>query len=300
MKLNLRSIDLNLLTLFDALMTEGKLSLAAEKLSMTQPAASNALQRLRITVGDELFIRTRNGMIPTTRANDLHLPIQQALQLIEAGLCPKEEFDVNSSTQTFNIAATDYGETVLLNRLMTETKNNRNISFILSRNPEENHQVLLAQGLLDLIIDYQIEETANLQHELLTHEEVVIIADKNHPRINEICSREQYFSEYHVVLPQREKENRPLESLVDRSLKNRKVAAQVTQFSAMPPLIRDSELIAAMPKRQADIFKEAFSLAILPLPFNLPPVPLFQMWHTSRSNDTALIWLRKALIDSLD
>ena len=299
MKLNLRSIDLNLLTVFDALMAAGKLSIAAEKLGMTQPAASNALQRLRLTVGDDLFIRTRNGMIPTARAKELHPPIQQALRLVEEGLCPKEDFDPSSSIQVFNIAATDYGETVLLNRLMKKTKNHRNISFILYRNPEENHHILLAQGALDLIIDYQTEEISNLQHELLTYEEVVIIADKNHPRINTTCSKEQYFAEYHVVLPQREKDIRPLESLIGKTLKNRKVAAQVTQFSAMPPLIQGSDLIAAMPKRQADIFQEAFNLAILPLPFNLPPVPLYQMWHTSRSNDTALIWLRKALMESL-
>lgn len=305
MKLNLRAIDLNLLTVFDALMIEGKLSLAAKKLNMTQPAASNALQRLRLTVNDELFIRTRNGMIPTLRAKALHIPIQQALHLIEDGLCVEEQFDANSSQHVFTIAATDYGETVLLNRLMAKTSNNRDISYVVSSNPKDNHKRLLAQGELDLIIDYQVTNEDGLCHECVTQEALVIIVNKNHPRITQSCSITQYLSEYHVVLPQREKEVRPLETLINNSsinitLNQRKIAAQVTHFNAMPPLICDSDLIAVMPKRQADIFADAFNLNLLPLPFPLPPVPLFQTWHSARNNDPTILWLRQALINSLN
>ncbi|OUS27081.1 hypothetical protein A9Q99_17945 [Gammaproteobacteria bacterium 45_16_T64] len=299
MKLNLRAIDLNLLTVFDALMAEGKLSLAAEKLNMTQPAASNALQRLRVTLNDELFIRTRNGMIPTHRAKELHLPIAEALTLIASSLGEEPSFDVATSHRTFTIAATDYGETVLLNRLMAQTQHNRGISFILSGNPGEHHNNRLAQGELDLIIDYTIEGDRNLEYEQLTSEEVVLIANQHHPRIQGQCSKEQYFHEYHVVLPQRGKNARPLETLIDDTLKKRNIAAQVTQFSAMPPLVGDSDLIAVMPRRQAEIFKDAFGLALLPLPFDLPAIPLFQSWHHTRNNDPALLWLRQALIHSL-
>ena len=304
MKLNLRSIDLNLLIVFDALMIEGKLCLAAERLNMTQPAASNALQRLRVTVNDVLFIRTRNGMIPTLKAKELHKPIQQALRLIEDGFSAGDTFDPNSSERSFTIAATDYGETVLLNRLMTTTQNNRDISYIMSRNPENNHANLLAQGELDLIIDYQVIQDNNLCHECVTHEEVVIVVDKSHPRIKTQCSIAQYFAEYHVVLPQRQAEIRPLETLVsdniiNDTLKQRNIAAQVTHFSAMPPLICGTDLVGAMPKRQAEVFKEAFNLHLTPLPFTLPPVPLYQTWHTSRSNDPALTWLRTTLTNLL-
>lgn len=304
MRLNLRSIDLNLLIVFDALMIEGKLCLAAEKLNMTQPAASNALQRLRVTVDDVLFVRTRNGMIPTLKAKELHKPIQQALRLIEGGFSANDAFSPHTSKQTFTIAATDYGETVLLSRLMATTQNNRDISYIMSRNPEANHANLLAQGELDLIIDYQAIQDSNLCHECVTHEEVVIVVDKSHPRIKTHCSITQYLAEYHVVLPQRQPEIRPLETLVhdniiNGTLKQRNIAAQVTHFSAIPPLICGTDLVAAMPKRQAEIYKGAFNLHLIPLPFALPPVPLYQSWHTTRSNDPALTWLRGALTNLL-
>ncbi|MGI9293813.1 MAG: LysR family transcriptional regulator [Pseudomonadales bacterium] len=93
MKLNLRSIDLNLLTVFDAIMVERNLSRAAQKLGMTQSAASAALSRLRLTFDDELFIRTRQGMLPTPRAEELIRPIRDGLASIEEALSPSQYFD---------------------------------------------------------------------------------------------------------------------------------------------------------------------------------------------------------------
>jgi len=103
MSLNLRTIDLNLLPVFDALMVERNLTKAAERLHMSQPAASNALKRLRVAFNDELFVRTAKGLSPTREALRLHEPVQQALGLLQVGLTAPD-FDIRGVEHHFQIA----------------------------------------------------------------------------------------------------------------------------------------------------------------------------------------------------
>ena len=116
--MKLRSIDLNLLAVFDAIAAEGNLSRAARKLGMSQPAMSNALARLREVVDDPLFVRTGRGMEPTPRARLIAEPIRQALDLIQNSLRLDNAFDYASSRRTFTVAVEDYGEAVIMPRFM--------------------------------------------------------------------------------------------------------------------------------------------------------------------------------------
>src|SRR5680860_468910 len=100
------SLDLNLLRVFDVVMTEQNLTRAANRLSVTQPAVSNALKRLRETVGDDLLIRTAYGVKPTPRAEALWPAVRRALSDLEAALIP-EAFDVKTAQQTFHMAMAD-------------------------------------------------------------------------------------------------------------------------------------------------------------------------------------------------
>jgi DNA-binding transcriptional LysR family regulator len=116
--MNLRSVDLNLLTVFDAVFTEGNMSRAAEKIGMSQPALSLAISRFRRLAGDELFERTGRGVKPTPRARELAGPVRRALDVISGALGQGSQFDVSTSSRTFNLVMGDAGELILLPRLM--------------------------------------------------------------------------------------------------------------------------------------------------------------------------------------
>ena len=116
--MKLRSIDLNLLAVFDAIAAEGNLSRAARRLGMSQPAMSNALARLRETLDDPLFVRTGRGMEPTPRARLMTEPIRQALDLMQNSLRTDSAFDFASSKRSFTVAVEDYGEAVVMPRFM--------------------------------------------------------------------------------------------------------------------------------------------------------------------------------------
>ncbi|WP_265923401.1 LysR family transcriptional regulator [Cupriavidus nantongensis] len=118
MNQNLQQIDLNLLFVFDMLMQERNLSRAAERLHKSQPAVSNALSRLREQLGQPLFRRTAKGLEPTAGAMTLHVPVRQALRLLQAGLAVQESFQPDTE-RTFRLSMNDYGQLRLLPSLMT-------------------------------------------------------------------------------------------------------------------------------------------------------------------------------------
>ena len=112
--MNLRSIDLNLLLVFDTVYSERSISKAAEKLNLSQPTISNAVARLRDRLDDPLFTRSPSGMVPTARAKMLAEPIRQALDLLERGIRGRDQFDFAKSDRQFVIGVEDYGEAVIL------------------------------------------------------------------------------------------------------------------------------------------------------------------------------------------
>jgi DNA-binding transcriptional LysR family regulator len=116
--MKLADIDLNLLVVFQQLLREGRVSRAAAALGLSQPAVSNALRRLRDLLGDELFLRTPQGMVPTAYAQTLALPVSQALEDLHRALNARTSFNPARSDRRFTLALTDVGEIYFLPVLM--------------------------------------------------------------------------------------------------------------------------------------------------------------------------------------
>src|SRR6201996_2735119 len=110
---NFRTLDLNLLRVFDAVMAEGSLTRAAEQLAMTQPAASHALKRLRSAVGEDLFVRTAFGMRPTARAEALWPQVRGALAQLQGSLAPRS-YEPRTDLASFRLAMADSTATMLM------------------------------------------------------------------------------------------------------------------------------------------------------------------------------------------
>jgi len=149
-------IDLNLLLVFSHLFREKRVGRAAENLGMSQPGVSNALNRLRSLLNDELFVRTPHGMEPTSYAMQLAGPISEALALIRSALDVGAPFDPATSTRRFTIAMTDIGEIDFLPSMMdaigrvapSVTINTVRNNALQLREEMESGQVDLAVGLL--------------------------------------------------------------------------------------------------------------------------------------------------------
>ncbi len=116
--MKLRSVDLNLLVIFDALMSERSVTRAAEKVGISQSAMSHALRRLRATFKDDLIRRPRSGMVPTRRALELIEPIRAALRGIEHAVGEPQHFDPATSERTFRLRLSAYLTSCLMSRLI--------------------------------------------------------------------------------------------------------------------------------------------------------------------------------------
>jgi len=298
MKKNLRGIDLNLLTVFDAIVAEGKLSKAGERLGMTQPAVSGALARLRITFDDELFIRTGQGMEPTPKAHTLIEPIRDALSIIQATLEHSKTFDPYTSQRVFKLSMSDVVELSLMPLLLKKvSEQSPSISFESFPELSKSSFELLKQGQLDIYFDYIEPKDKQLEYYKVAEDFAVVIARENHPRIDKKISMKQYLAERHIILNHRHNRKTVLEQLLEGKKLPRKVLAEVRQYTAVPEMVTQTDAIAVLPKRLAYYYANLLPIKIMPFPLLLNKLPAFMIWHKALNQDQGHLWLRKLILE---
>ncbi len=296
--MNLRSFDLNLLPVFEAILSEGNLTRAAAKLGMSQPAMSNALARLRTTLEDPLFVRTPRGMVPTGRARLMREPLHHALDLVQSMLQENASFSYRSSTRTFSIAVEDYGEAVIMPRFMDWLMDIA--PGVRARIRPERSAVLreeLQNGTVDLAIDYFRLRDEDFNNVKLIDDELVSMVRQDHPVVGDSLSLEQYVALPHLMLTQRDSAG----SVVDRALTRmglaRDVALEVPHFLSMPLIVKNTDFICTLPRRMAMLYAEYFRIKILRAPIEFPKVPIFLVWSKAMDHDPGHQWLRDSLAD---
>lgn len=295
--MNLRSMDLNLLLVFDAVYAERSISKAALRLNLSQPAVSNALARLRDTVGDPLFAREGNGMAPTTRAKTLRDPIRQALELIERGFRNDESFDFAHSKRQFVIAVEDYGETVIIPRIIDWlTEAAPGIHIHIRPEPSSALTNELREGTVDLALDYFALQDRGFRSKSVLTDSLVSLTRIGHPLIGEQLSLETFLALSHVVIAPRHRMFPMIDlALAKRGLK-RRIALTVPHFLSMPALVQNSNLICTLPRRMAYLYTDHFRLKSYNVPVRTPDFPAYLIWHETLDDDPGHLWLRNHLI----
>jgi DNA-binding transcriptional LysR family regulator len=293
--MNLKTIDLNLLTIFDTILSERSLTRASAKLNMSQPAISNALARLRLALDDQVFVRTAQGMMPTPRAKQLAAPVRQALDLIQNSLREQGAFEFGKVKRKFVIAIGDYGEAVIMPRFVDWLAQVAPGIQVQVR-PElgRNIQQELREGVVDLAMDYFRIRGAEFRNAHVMDEHLVSMVRQDHPDVGDSLSLEDYIALPHVVLTQ----DKPI---VDSVLLShglaRNIALQVPHFLSMPLIVQKTNFICTLPKRMALVYADFFRTKILKTPLEFPQIPIYFMWHQAAETDPGHTWLRHALLE---
>ena len=257
MKLNLRSLDLNLLPVFDALMREQHLSRAADALAMSQPAVSNALKRLRTSFKDDLFVRTSRGLKPTSRARELHSAIQPALQMIQQGVVAPE-FEPASSDLTLNLSMNAATEYLIAPYMMAWLRQEApNMKVKLHPDHLDDIPAQLKDGLLDYAIEYVPYADSQFREQILARENLNVICAKHHKQLQGAISLEQFETTPQVTLVPRSSQahkqshlrGTPIEQLMGGNLPQRNITMHVSSFVAIPDIVASTDLIAVVPSR---------------------------------------------------
>ena len=296
--MNLRSLDLNLLLVFDAIYGERSISRAAAKLHLSQPTVSNALARLRERLQDPLFERSAQGMLPTPRARKLAEPIRQALNTLEHGLRDDEEFDFARSEREFVIAVEDYGESVILPgfiRWLADVA--PNLRMRIRAESSAQLAVELREGTVDLALDYFTLPDANYRHACVLTETLLSLSRRDHPLLGERMNLEQYLALRHVMLAAPANARPMIDLALAKRGLQRRIAMRVPHFISMPLMVQATDMIGTLPRRMAMLYADNFRLRAHAVPLRTPQFPVYLIWHEALEPDPGHQWFRTHLTD---
>ena len=304
---NFRTLDLNLLRVFDEVMAERSLTRAARNLSLTQPAVSNALRRLRETLGDELVHRSGQGMAPTPRAVAIWPAVREALRQLQESLIPNE-FVPAQATLTFVLAMADATAASLIPGLNDTLEQEApgialRVIPLTTRDPRElldNESCDLAVGYFpsvvpDLTAKAQNGETMPFFFQRLYEGEYVCVMRKDHPLASGPFTLNRYCSARHMLVSFSGRSY----GFIDESLatlgRERRVVLTVNQFFTAGRVVANSNLLTVLPRHFLQVTGIADQLAQRPLPFKVSPVHVDALWHRRSQQQSAHLWLLDAV-----
>ena len=292
--MRLNRVDLNLFVIFEAIYTERNLTRAAAALSLTQPAVSNALNRLRSMLDDELFVRQPRGMLPTPMADTIIGQVREALSKLNFCLDERLEFDPLQSEKVFRLSMNDLAEFMMLPPLMKVLQARApNMQVHCYYRGRENLVRELASGQLDLAVDVPLISDPTLCQLPLKAESYVCMVRMDHPAIGERLSLAEYLSLDHLQVSSRRSGGGQVEEALNKLGKRRRVAMRVQHSMMAPQIISQSNLAWTAPRSLAGHFE----LKVVGLPFKMAKLGWHLYWHKNADNDPANQWLRETLLD---
>ncbi|QFU23702.1 LysR family transcriptional regulator [Shewanella eurypsychrophilus] len=296
-----KQFDLNLLRVFTTVCRTASFSRAAEELDLTQSSVSNAIARLKRTVGEELFIRVGRGVKPTAAALSLYQQFDEPLSSIEQTLLGLNKFDPQSSQRTFHVYA---NETMigLLHRAAEQRLRSTDIKLIFRETPVQEQQLQHELQLenIDLAIDMNKPDLTSFSSQEVMTDKLVCVVRKGHPRISDSISREQYFAEKHIILNLKRGNLSVVDFLTDEVLPTREVYSEQASLLAMLATASKSDAITLASYSYAKEYAELFGLQVLTLPLDVNPIQYHMVWSSKLSRNPANMWLRETLLDLVE
>jgi DNA-binding transcriptional LysR family regulator len=291
--MDIRDVDLNLLVVFDALLRTRSVTRAAADLGMSQPATSFALNRLRSTLGDPLFVRTARGIHPTPHAEHLAEPLTEILDSIRGRLLQQPTFAPEGADRTITLNMPDIGELVFLPPILKRLASIApKISIQTVNFPDAEIEPALRSGAIDLALGYfpSLQSASPYQQRLFTHSFVCVVR-REHPRIGDKMTRKQFIESDHAVVAGGHADESLEVELRDQGL-NRCVVLTVEHFLALPTILSESDLIFTVPYAIGAGLAKLADIKLVPPPFKAKPRVVKQHWHSRFQNDPANRWIR--------
>lgn len=304
---NFKTLDLNLLRVFDEVMFERSLTRAAQKLSITQPAVSNALRRFRDAVGDDLIKRQGQDMVPTARALALWPAVREALRQLQAVMTPSH-FIAGEANTTFVLAMADATAAELMPRLVeTLDREAPGISIRVVPLTTRDPRRLLDEEAADMAIGYfpavfsdltaraQAGESVAFTQQRLYSGEYVCAMRRDHPLSKEPLTLARYCDARHLLVSF---SGRPF-GFIDESLAllghERRIVLTVNQFFTAGKVVTSSNLLTVLPRHFVNVTGFADQMVLRDLPFTVPPVHVDALWHHRVHRVSAQEWLRATI-----
>jgi DNA-binding transcriptional LysR family regulator len=296
--MRLGQVDLNLLVVLDALLAEKNVTRAAERLHMSQPAASSALARLRRVLGDELLSKRGRYLELTPRARSLIEPVREVLATIQQDIIQPPVFDPTVDDRTFTVIASDYISVVLLRPLIGRLSGLAAGLRLDATSVGSHYVAALRRDEVDIAI---LPDRIAREQDLSGCSRLAVMTDRfvgavwsQHPRAGDSLDAALLASSPYLMYMV-EGRRAIVEEDLDEAGYSRHVVASASGFLTMPFMLAGTELVAVLPERMARRVAAAADIRILEPDLALRPLHQSAYWHTRRDRDPGHAWFREQL-----
>ena len=293
---NLRSVDLNLIPVFEAVYEEKSLSRAAERLAMTQPAVSRALSRLRATFREDLFARHSRGVTPTPAADAIYAKLTGAMKQVREAVNESRGFDPPTSPRRFAIAIPHPLGTMLSLRLLesfTKLAPKAQLSIDTHSHPPDLERGLLG-GAVDLAVDWLPSRNELLTEAPLFNDSLVAVARSGHPALRKSAKADDILEKWPFVRirPRLEGDRHSVEGIRSWHQRSPRIALEVSEFLEVLVVTSQSELLGLVPLSLAKVARPILDVNVVS---GLPgtSVPVRMIWRSNRHGDAGHKFLRQ-------
>lgn len=306
--MNISRIDLNLLVSLDVLLREKNVTKAADQLGITQPAMSNSLRRLRDLFNDPLLIRTSQGMTPTERAEELQPQVRQILADIERAVQPSAEFDLAQSDRVFRIMASDYAESTLIPRLLTEIRHTAPNLRLDILTPSDVTFQDVEKGKVDMAIN-RFDYLPQSFHQInVWRDNFTCLMSKDNPILHDF-NLETYMQAHHIWVSKtgmgvgvgmNPTDTQRL-GWVDEALGDidhkRHIRVFTRHYQVAALLAEQPDLVATLPRQAALLHIRHGNLCVKPPPFPIVPIELKMAWSPLLHHNPGHTWMRRLIVE---
>ncbi|AEV84848.1 LysR family transcriptional regulator [Actinoplanes sp. SE50] len=284
-------LDLNLLTVLDALLEEGSVTGAAQRLRLSSPAVSRSLGRLRRLTGDDILVRTGRTMTPTPYATAVRQRVAELLRQSREVLTPRGALDPSTLDRVFTLQCHDALATAVAPVLLADIAERApgvRIRFLAESALDTDE---LRHGRVDLEIGATLPATPGIRHETVGHDRFVAVLRHGHPHAKHL-DLAAYAALPHILISRRGRLTDPVDTVLETHALQRRVLASVGTTAAAAHVIAHGDAVLTAAELTWRPLLRAFELVGVPLPFSLPAPPVICCWHQRYDTDPAHSWLR--------
>ncbi|MEJ8859945.1 LysR substrate-binding domain-containing protein [Variovorax robiniae] len=295
--LNLRSVDLNLLPVFEVVYEERSLTSAAQRLAMSQPAVSNAVARLRILLNDELFVRHGRGVHRTATADAVYAKLHGALGTLRESVSDARGFDAKSSTRSFHISVSHPLGPLLAVRLrerLATAAPGIDVSFSTRSRPVDLEHSLRSGGF-DAAVDWLVPTSSHFHDLALFEDALVAVARRDHPAALKVRHEKDLRSLEFVGLRPRIDGDSPVPGLQEWLRLKLNFAIEVSEIMEVLLLASQSDLVGLVPRSMLKLARDAFHLRVLPEVVSARTFAIKLVWPASKGSDPGQVFVRKQI-----
>jgi DNA-binding transcriptional LysR family regulator len=291
---NLSAVDLNLLVAFDALLAERNVTRAAERVGLSQPALSKALNRLRDIFDDPLFERREGLMQPTPQALKLGRPVRRALDEIRTALAP-QDFDPRRAEASVTLGLVDYYEVLLLPPLLRELRRIApGIDLVVKPTDRLRVYDQFAKNEIDFAVVPIPESVTELHADPLMIEDAVTLMAEGNPLAGDF-TLERFATARHIIVALEGQGVGRIDALLAAHGLKRRIALRLPHFASVPFIVGGSDLITTMPRGLGTRLGAAAKIVCLPPPLLVPPVTVHLAWHPRHATTPLHRWMRETI-----